>query len=63
MISATTLLLVLQHFFYVGKHVLSLAPLFSTVQYFQVPIVLGLFHSLLLVYTGKHLYDKNMNND
>ena len=38
------------------------APLFSTVQYLQVPIVLRPSHSLLLVYTGKHLYDKNMNN-
>ena len=38
-------------------------PLFSTVPYLQVPIVLCFYHSLLLVYTGKHLYDKNMNNE
>ena len=37
--------------------------LFSTVPYLRVPIVLRPSHSLLLVYTGKHLYDKNMNNE
>ena len=41
----------------------ALAPLFNTVQYLQVPIVLCPSHSLLLVYTGKYLYDKNMNNE
>ena len=37
--------------------------LFSTVPYLRVPIVLPPYHSLLLVYTGKHLYDKNLNNE
>ena len=37
--------------------------LFSTVQYLRVPIMLRPSHSLLLVYTCKHLYDKNMNNE
>ena len=36
--------------------------LFSIVPYLRVPIVLRPSHSLLLVYTGKHLYDKNLNN-
>ena len=38
------------------------APLFSTVSYLQVPIVLCPSHSLLPVYTSKHLYDKYLNN-
>ena len=37
--------------------------LFSTVPYIQVPIMLRPCHSLLLVYTCKHLYDKNLNNE
>ena len=37
--------------------------LFSTVPCLRVPIVLRSSHSLLLVYTGKHLYDKNLNNE
>ena len=37
--------------------------LFSTVPYLQVPIVLRPSHSLLLVYIGKHLYDKYLNNE
>ena len=37
--------------------------LFSTVPYLQVPIVLRPSHSLLLVYTSKHLYDKNLKNE
>ena len=37
--------------------------LFSIVPYLRVPIVLHPSYSLLLVYTGKHLYDKNMNNE
>ena len=37
--------------------------LFSTVQNLRVPIVLRPSHSLLLVYTGKRLYDKNLNNE
>ena len=37
--------------------------LFSIVPYLQVPIVLRPSHSLLLVYTRKHLYDKNLNNE
>ena len=37
--------------------------MFSTVPYLRVPIVLLPSHSLLLVYTNKHLYDKNMNNE
>ena len=37
--------------------------LFSIVSYLRVPIVLCPSHSLLLVYTDKHLYDKNMNNE
>ena len=71
--SATTLLLsgqtrlcsVLQHLCYVGRHVsiCDLAPLFSTVPYLRVPIVMCPSHSFLLVYTGKHLYNKNMNNE
>ena len=76
LISATTLLLVLRHLCYVGRHVLcydtsitwadtycASAPMFSTVQYLRVPIVLRPSHSLLLVYTDKHFYDKNMNNE
>ena len=39
------------------------ALLFSTVQYLRVPIMLHLSHSLLLVYVGKHLYDKYLNNE
>ena len=62
--SAMALLLVLQHFCYVGKHIsiCALAPLFSIVSYLRVPIVLCLSHSLFPIYTGKHLYDKNLNN-
>ena len=37
--------------------------LFSTVPYLRVPIMLRPSHSLLLVYTGKYLYDKNVNNE
>ena len=37
--------------------------LFNTVPYLRIPIVLRPSHSLLLVYTGKHLYDKNLNNE
>ena len=37
--------------------------LFSIVPYLRVPIMLRPSYSLLLVYTGKHLYDKNMNNE
>ena len=37
--------------------------LFSVVLYIRVPIVLCLSHSLFPVYTGKHLYDKYMNNE
>ena len=37
--------------------------LFSTVPYLRVPIVLHHSHSLLMVYTDKHLYDKNLNNE
>ena len=37
--------------------------LFSTVPNLRVPIVLHPSHSLLLVYTTKHLYDKNPNNE
>ena len=78
--SATTLLLVLRHFYYVGKHVFvqcddtpalcydtlvmwACTSLISTVPYLRVPIVLRPSHSLLLVYTCKHLYDMNMNNE
>ena len=35
--------------------------LFSTVPYLWVPIVLRPYHSLLLVYTDKHLYEKYLN--
>ena len=39
-------------------------PLFSIVSYLWVFIALRRPpHSLLSVYTGKHLYDKNMNNE
>ena len=78
--SATTLMLVLRHFYYVGMHISiqcddtpalcyitsvtwSGMSLFSTVPYLRVPTVLLPSHSLLLVYTGKHLYDKNMSNE
>ena len=37
--------------------------LLSTIEYLQVPIVLRPSHSLLLVYIGDQLYDKNMNNE
>ena len=37
--------------------------LFSTVPYLRVPTVLRPSHSLLLVYSGKHLHDKNLNNE
>ena len=37
--------------------------LFSTVLYLQIPIVMRPSHSLLLVYVGKHLYDKYPNNE
>ena len=78
--SVTTVLLVLRHFCYVGRHISVQCDdtpilcydtsvtwvdtsLFSTVSYLWVPIVLCPSHSLLLVYIGKHLYDKNMNNE
>ena len=35
----------------------------STIPYLRVPIVLRPSHSLLLVYAGKHLYDKYLNNE
>ena len=37
--------------------------MFSTVPHLRVPIVLRPFHLLLMVYTDKHLYDKNLNNE
>ena len=37
--------------------------LFNIVPYLQVAIVMRPSHSLLLVYTCKHLYDKNLNNE
>ena len=37
--------------------------LFNTVLYLRVPIVLRPSHSLLLVYVGKHLYDKYLDNE
>ena len=78
--NATILLLVLRHFYYVGRHVpvqcddtpplcydtsvtWADTSLVNTVLYLWVPIVLRPSHSLLLVYTCKHLYDKNMNNE
>ena len=78
--NVTTLLLVLRHFSYMGRHVsiqcddtLALCydtfvtwadtSLFSTLPYLRVPIVLCPSHSLLLVYIGKYLYDKNLNNE
>ena len=97
--SATTLLHVLGHLCYAGKHVFVLCDdtpasatillgrhvfvqcddtpalyydtsvmwagtsLFSIVPYLWVPIVLCPSHSLLLVYTSKHLYDKILNNE
>ena len=71
--SATTHLLVLRHFFYVGRHIFvqcdytsvtwAGTSLFSTISYLWVPIVLRLSYSLLLVYTSKHLYDKSLNNE
>ena len=39
------------------------AVMFSTVLYLRGPIVLRLSHSLLLVYAGKHLYDKYLKNE
>ena len=35
--------------------------MFSIVPYLRVPIVLRSYHSLLLVYTDKHLYEKYLN--
>ena len=78
--SGMTLLLVLRHFCYLGRHIsvqcddtpaLCYATsvkwadrsLFNIISYLRVRIVLRPSHSLLLVYTGKHLYDKNMNNE
>ena len=63
--SATILLLVLRHFCYMGGYVsiCASAPLFSIVSYLRVPIVLCPSHLLLMVYTDKHLYDKNLNNE
>ena len=62
--SATTLMLVLRYFCYVGRHVSICIsePLFSIVMYLQVLIMLYPSHSLFIVYTSKHLYDKNLNN-
>ena len=37
--------------------------LFSILPYLRVPIMLRSYHSLLLVYTSKLLYDKNLNNE
>ena len=37
--------------------------LFSIVPYLRVPIVMRPSHSLLLVYTCKHSFDKNPNNE
>ena len=37
--------------------------LFSTIPYLQVPIVLHPSYSSFLVYIGKHLYNKNLNNE
>ena len=56
--------IVLRHFCYVGRHVSVCAsvPLFSTIMYLQVPIVLCPSHSLLPVYVGKYLYVMYMNN-
>ena len=53
----------LRHFCYVGKHISVCAsePLFSTVLYLRVPIVLCPSHSLLLVYVGKYLYVGYLN--
>ena len=47
-----------------GRHIFVyvLAPLFSTVSYIRIPIVLCPSHSLFPVYTDKHLYNKNLNN-
>ena len=63
--SAMTLLLVLRHFCYVGRHVsvCASAPLFDIVLYLRVPIMLCPSHSLFSIYTDKHLYDKNMNDE
>ena len=54
----------LRYFCYVGMHVsvYALAPLFSTVLYIQVPIVLCPSYSLLPVYANKYLYVMYMNN-
>ena len=41
----------------------ALALMFSTVQYLWVPIVLCPSHSLLLVYSSKHLYEPYLNNE
>ena len=35
----------------------------TSVLYLWVPIVLRPSYSLLLVYAGKHLYDKNLNKE
>ena len=55
--------IVLRKFCYVGRHVSVCAstPLFSTILYLRVPIVLCPSHSLLLVYADKYLYVVYLN--
>ena len=64
MFSASALLLVLQHFCYVGNTFVTWADtsLLRTVPYLRVPIVLCSSHSLLPIYAGKYLYLVYMNN-
>ena len=57
--------MVLWHsYFVLQAHLFSASALmFNIVLYLQVSIVLRPSHSLLLVYVGKHLYDKYLNNE
>ena len=53
----------LQHFCYVGRHVsvCASAPLFNTVLYLRVLIVMCPSHSLLPMYANKYLYVVYLN--
>ena len=53
----------LRHFCYVGRHfsICDSVPLFSTVLYLRVPIVLCPSYSLLPVYADKYLYVEYLN--
>ena len=61
-VSATTSYIMLRHLYFFGSTYYALTPLFSTIPYLRVPIVLCPSQSLIPIYTSKHLYDKNLNN-